>query len=211
MIRSRSVVLSSLLSLLAACSGPTPAPSDAGPPAPAAEPAAKVASPEAERAYAQALELEAAGRYEEARVAVEQAIAGGAGRNAQLLAAKLAILRDDLDAAARLLEPLAASGADAPALFNLGLVAQKRNQYNAARSRYLAALKADPTLHQARYNLALLTAQAGATEEARHHATKFIELVPNDPLAAELRLRILADPPPAGTPPAEPTPPAEKR
>lgn len=182
----RRVVLPLLLALPVACDGSAPAAPPARPAseAPAAEPAA---SPEAERQYKEALELEAAGRHEEARIAVEQAIAGGAGRDAKLLAAKLAILREDLDEATRLLEPLAADGGDALVLYNLGLVAQKRGKYNNARSRYLAALKADPNYNPARFNLAVLTWEAGVKDEAQHHARKFIEAAPDDPNVAKLQ------------------------
>lgn len=198
-----------LVALLFACGGPPP-PADAtvsaATPAPASAPAAApapAASPaEADRHYLAALELEAAGRYVEARAEVELALASGAGRDATLLAAKLAILRDDLDAGVRLLTPLAASG-DALVLYNLGLIAQRRGAYNDARSHYLAALKADPRYAPARYNLALLTWDAGIKEEAQHHARKFLELSPDDPRAAELRTRVGMD---AGPAPAQPAP-----
>ena len=99
-----------------------------------------------------------------------------------------------------LLEPLAVDGRDALVLYNLGLIAQRRGTYNPARSRYLAALKADPSYAPARYNLALLTGDAGIKEEAQHHALKFIELSPGDPRGAELRTRVGLDlqPAPAG-------------
>ncbi len=147
-----------------------------------------------------ALEFEAAGRYVEARAEVELALAGGAGRDAQLLAAKLAILREDLDGAVRLLEPLAADTSDALVLYNLGLIAHKRNEYNNARTYYLAAARADPTFAAARYNLAILAADAGVTEEAHHHAQKLFETAPQDPLSQTLRERLYpseAVPPPA--------------
>lgn len=213
----RLVVVPLALALLLACdSQPAqsatkadaqPAPTTATPP-PDATLAAKQ---EAERHTAAAVELEAAGRLVEARAEVELALAGGAGRDAQLLAAKLAILRDDLDAATRLLEPLAADGTDALVLYNLGLIAQRRGTYNPARSRYLAALKADPNYAPARYNLALLTWDAGIKDEARHHALKFIELSPGDPRGPELAARVGlgTQPTPAGpiTAPVNPTAP----
>ncbi|MEZ4428030.1 MAG: tetratricopeptide repeat protein [Nannocystaceae bacterium] len=145
-------------------------------------------------AYQRALELEAAGRLDEARSAVEQAIAAGAGRDATLLAAKLAILRDELDAAAELLAPLADDAQDALVQYNLGLIAQRRGQYNDARARYLAATRADPNHAPARFNLAILTWSAGATDEARHHARRFLELSPDDPQADALRRQVGLDP-----------------
>lgn len=175
-------------------------------PAPVADP---TKTAEADTHYRAALELEAAGRLVEARGEVELALAGGAGRDAHLLAAKLAILRDDLDVATKLLEPLAVDGTDALVLYNLGLIAQRRGVYNSARTRYLAALKADPAYAPARYNLALLTYDAGIKDEAQHHALKFIEQSPGDPRNAELRTRVGLDAasptpttPPAGTPEA---------
>jgi len=144
---------------------------------------------ETDRHYRSALELETAGRLPEARAEVELALAGGAGRDARLLAAKLAILRNDLDGAAVLLAPLADRG-DALVLYNLGLIAQRRGDYNPARNQYLAALKADPSYAPARYNLALLTWEAGIKDEARHHASKFLELSPGDPRGAGLRARV---------------------
>ena len=218
----RLVVVPSLFALLLACdSRPAQPVAKADPvaePASVAEPTPAANAAEAERHYLSALELEAAGRLVEARAEVELALAGGAGRDAQLLAAKLAILRDDLDVAAKLLEPLAVDGRDALVLYNLGLIAQRRGTYNPARSRYLAALKADPSYAPARYNLALLTWDAGIKEEAQHHALKFIELSPGDPRGAELRTRVGLDlqPAPAGPmlpgtvspepAPAQPTP-----
>lgn len=212
---SRSLlVVPSLLALLLACDS-QPSKPVAKQADPAAEPQAQAQTADeaaktkqaAEQHTLKALELEAAGRLVEARTEVELALAGGAGRDAQLLAAKLAILRDDLDVAARLLEPLAADGKDSLVLYNLGLIAQRRGTYNPARTHYLAALKADPTYAPARYNLALLTWEAGIKEEAKHHAQKFIELSPGDPRAADLRAKVELDvqPAPAG-PPTTPSP-----
>ena len=216
-----------------ACQGTSPKPAEpnrAGPTA-AATAGDAVATPgadapgraaEAQLHFERALELEAAGQFPEARKEVDAALAGGAGRDAKLLAAKLAILRDDLDAALRLLEPLARDETDALVLYNLGLIAQRRGEYNNARSRYLAAIKADPTYTPARYNLAVLTWDAGVKDEAQHHARKFIELAPSDPLAPEIRRKILGEAPPVaeGVPPAPggpgpdaraaPVPPARK-
>lgn len=201
-MRSVSRLSVSLVLLAFACDGAAPAPTGGPTPNVAATPqkpdetASRAA--EAQQRYESALALEAAGRYPEARSEVELALAAGAGRDAKLLAAKMAILRDDLDAALRLLEPLAATQPDdALVLYNLGLIAQRRNEYNNARSRYLAAIKADPSYAPARYNLALLTWEAGVKDEAQHHALKFLELSPTDPLAVELRSTILAPTPPA--------------
>ena len=190
---------SPLLALLIACGGAPSSTVDASPAAPTPAAPPQAATAEADRHYLAALELEAAGRHVEARTEVEAALAGGAGRDATLLAAKLAILRDDLEAASRLLAPLADT-ADAPVLYNLGLIAQRRGEYNSARTRYLAALKAAPRYPAARYNLAHLTWDAGIFEEAQHHARKFIELSPDDTRVPELRTKVRLDAAPAAVP-----------
>jgi tetratricopeptide (TPR) repeat protein len=203
MLSLRTLTVSTLCALGSLACDAAPATQQA--PVPAEPATSKPAAPAVDEAvgqahYVKALEFESAGRYVEARAEVEQAIAAGAGRDAKLLAAKLAILRSDLDTAANLLAPLAADGTDALVHYNIGLVAQQRNQYNKARSAYLAALKAEPSYAPARFNLAVLAWDAGVREEAQHHARKFLELSPNDPRAAELRTRVELD----GPPPADP-------
>jgi tetratricopeptide (TPR) repeat protein len=137
--------------------------------------------------YARAVTLERAQRYAEARVEVARAIADGAGRDAELFAAALAIVGGDLDDAAHRLEPLvAADAADADAQYDLALVDDGRNDYNRARQRYLTVLRLDPLHARARYNLAALTWRAGAADEARHHARKFLDAFPTDSRSAEL-------------------------
>lgn len=174
-----------------ACEG-RPSQPQAAAAAPSAAPVAAAAAAPAEDPgphFELAVQHEAAGRYVEARAEVEKALAAGAGRDAKLLAAKLAIMRDDLDAALRLLEPLAETN-DALVHYNLGLIAQRRNEYNQARSHYLAAAKADPNYAATRYNLAVLTWDAGVQEEARHHAQAFLALSPDDPRAVALRRKV---------------------
>ena len=70
-------------------------------------------------------------------------------------------------------------------------MADRKNDFNKAREGYLAALRADPRMGDARYNLALLTLRHGAVDEARHHAGKLAEIAPADPRNAGLA-RILA-------------------
>jgi len=66
-------------------------------------------------------------------------------------------------------------------------VADRRNNYNAARQGYLATLRVDPCYASARYNLAHLTWKAGINEEAIHHARKFAETAaPGDPMLQQL-------------------------
>lgn len=210
-ILSRFLILALGASTLACDSAqPQPQPQPAAPvvaatPPPTPAPAAEL-KPEDDPHYLLALEFEAAGRFVEARNEVDLAIAAGAGRDARLLAAKLAILRDDLDAAQRLLEPLASDGKDALVLYNLGLIAQRRGEYNNARTRYIAALKADPNYAATRYNLAVLTWDAGAKDEAKHHAAKFLELSPQDPRGDELRKQVGLEATPAGPAAGTPAP-----
>jgi tetratricopeptide (TPR) repeat protein len=154
--------------------------------------------------YALALAYERTGRYPEASQEAARAVDAGAGREARLLAGALAILINDLDAAARWLEPLVKEDPDdAEARYNLALIADKRGDYNAARQGYLATLKADPRNGDARYNLALLTSRAGVTEEARHHVRKLIDMFPDDPrgkqLAQSIGLPARPDVAPAGS------------
>lgn len=202
--RAFALSWSCALALVACDAPPTP---QQPPPVDAARQdpdAAARAGAVAEEHYLKALELEAAGRYVEAKIEVDQALTHGAGRDAHILAAKLAVLRDDLPAASDLLAKYAGDTNDALVQYNLGLIAQRRNEYNKARNAYLAAAKADPTLSAARFNLAILTWDAGVHEEARHHARKFLEMAPADPRGADLRAKVQLDAGPAGATPTGP-------
>lgn len=117
----------------------------------------------------------------------EAALAAGGGRDAGVQVAELAIRLDRLDRAAEVLQPLVdADRDDAIAQYDLALVHHRRSDYNGARAGYLAALRADPRLADARYNLALLCWEQGVHEEARHHAERFTAAFPDDPRGAEL-------------------------
>jgi hypothetical protein len=139
-------------------------------------------------AYIEALVENDGGNYARAFDLAMEAIEHGRGwaefgyaRDATLLAAALAIHSGDLVRAEGLLAPLVAHQPDrADAHYNLGLIADRRNDFNRAREGYLAALRAQPNHAQARYNLALLTYRFGIYEEARHHAMEFIEAHPGD-------------------------------
>ena len=141
--------------------------------------------------HALAMALDRQGRTTDALASARRAIELGAGRDAELLLGALLIRENDLEAAAKVLGALVSrSPSDADALYNLALIADKRDEYNRAREGYLAALRADPKLANARYNLALLTSRHGVVDEARHHARKFAELSPGDPRVADLMRRI---------------------
>jgi tetratricopeptide (TPR) repeat protein len=162
--------------LLVAC-GSKAEPSPVG----GAEPA-EATAPEAEPHLARSRELEQAGDLAGAFAEAEAAVAAGGGRDASVHAAKLAILREDYDAAMAFLGPLvAADPADAVAQYNLALAYQHKGDYNRARNGYLAALKTDPRQADARYNLAVLCFERGIHEEARHHVAKFRSTYVDDP------------------------------
>lgn len=162
---------------------------DRAEPAPAAqaEPARNVTR-EAATHYTSALELESAGRLAEALEAVERSLALAPTRDAYMLGARLAYNRkEDARSSAWTEAVLSENPADAGALYNRGLLAHRADQYNDARTAYVTALRHDPTLADARYNLALLVWEHGAKDEARHHVTRFVERFPSDPRGAKLR------------------------
>ena len=141
--------------------------------------------------YALAVALDQQGHTQEALVAARRAFEAGAGRDAAVLLGALLIRENDLDGAEKVLASITREAPnDAEALFDLGIVADKKNDYNRARERYLAALRADPSLTAARRNLALLTFRFGIVEEARHHARKLVEATPGDTRSVELLRRI---------------------
>lgn len=143
--------------------------------------------------YALALALDALGRHREGMDEAKRAADGGGGRDASMLLGVIAVHGGELEAAQRAFAALAAADPrDAEAVFNLAYVADKRDRYNDARQGYLAALKADPSLADARYNLINLTLRHRVGDEARHHAKKFAEAYPSDPRNAEIKKRIAA-------------------
>jgi tetratricopeptide (TPR) repeat protein len=139
-----------------------------------------------------------AGRNAEALVEARKAIDAGAGRDAKLLAAAIAILNGDLDGSEALLRPLVAADAkDADAQYDLGLCADKRGDNGAARQAYTAALFADPKQYGARYNLALLAWRTGSPGEGREHVQKLREAFPGDPGVDRLAQTIAGPSPPS--------------
>ncbi|MDI3291901.1 tetratricopeptide repeat protein [Polyangium sp. 15x6] len=158
--------------------------------------------------YALALALDQQGRTAEAVASARRAYEGGVGRDAAVLLGALLIRENDLDGAEKVLAPIPKEAPnDAEALFDLGIVADKKNDYNRARERYLAALRADPSLTAARRNLALLTLRFGILEEAKHHARKLVDATPGDARSIELLRRIeLASVERSARPPQAPAP-----
>jgi len=89
----------------------------------------------------------------------------------------------------------------ARAVFDAALVAQKHGRYHEAREGYLRALSLDPKMADARYQLALLTHEARADDEARHNLDELQAVAPNDPRLPGLRAALKEAPPaPAKTP-----------
>jgi tetratricopeptide (TPR) repeat protein len=141
--------------------------------------------------YARALVASERGDVPGGLAAAREAVDRGAGRGAKLLLGALAILAGDLDGATTILDELIrANKEDADALYNRALVADKQNDFNGARERYLKTLSARPNSPDARYNLALLTLRHGARAEAANHARKFSEGWPTDPRGPALQARI---------------------
>jgi len=184
---------------------PVAPPTDAEPPKSTPAPLPNEGSAEAKLLVDRSILLERQGLLDEAAAAATQAIAAGGGRPAQLQSAKIAILREHYDDAEARLRPLVeADPKDADAHYNLGLIAHRRNRYNAARSGYLAALRAKANYPDARYNLAVLTWNREVKGEARHHVARFIEQWPADPRTPELIALVGARAPeaaPAASPP----------
>jgi tetratricopeptide (TPR) repeat protein len=158
---------------------------DARPAAPTGEAAVAVARLE------RSMALERQGDLEAARIEAEAAVSMGGGRDASLQVAKLAILGQRYDDAAKVLEPLVrADPNDAAAQYDLALVRHHQGDYNRARNGYLATLRIDPRHADARYNLAVLCSAHGFVDEARHHVAKLRAALPDDPRVPELERRV---------------------
>ncbi len=151
---------------------------------------------EARAVYARGWATYLKGNPGAARADAKRAVELGRGVPARMLYAMLLISAGELDAAATELHAvLAAQPSSAQATYDLALIAQKKNQYRDAREGYLRALKLDPQMADARYNLVVLTRDLGATLEAQHHVDEFVAAYPNDPRILALRM-LVATPPP---------------
>ncbi len=128
-----------------------------------------------------------AGAEASAREALKVPDAALSERDATLLIASLQIDHGDKIEARKLLDDLIKRDPqDGDAIYDVALLDDRASSYNAAREGYLRALRANPELRAARYNLAVLTMGQGIVTEARHHALKFAETWPDDPRSAEL-------------------------
>ncbi|WP_285768914.1 rhomboid family intramembrane serine protease [Peribacillus sp. SI8-4] len=80
---------------------------------------------------------------------------------------------------------------DAPiSLFMLGNLAIEQNDINQAKDYYEKSIKANPELHQAHYNLALIQMKLGAYAQAKEQAEKAVELAPDNKSYAKLLKKI---------------------
>lgn len=143
---------------------------------------------EAHALYARAWARELKGDVANARNDAKRAVELGRGTPARLLYGVLLFNAGELDLAAEQFQNVAsADPASVQAVYDLALIAQRRDQYREAREGYLRTLRMDPNLSDARYNLVVLTHDHGATLEAQHHVDEFAKAYPNDPRIATLR------------------------
>lgn len=67
---------------------------------------------------------------------------------------------------------------DVDSLFYVALSQRKRDHYNAAREGFLRVLRLNAQHIDARYNLVMLTAAAGAAQEAEHDYQELLQITP---------------------------------
>lgn len=124
--------------------------------------------------------LAAVGRTDEARRAV-QAVLARSPQNADARRglAILAIASHKWDEATVLLDALLRKNpTDFRSRFYSAFVAHQQGRYDDARQGYLKVLAAHPGHIDARYELVVLTFDAGVVAEARHHLKKLEEIAP---------------------------------
>lgn len=132
--------------------------------------------------YALGLERLAAKDWPAALALGTKAEAAGGGTGARLLIGSAQLGAGELASArATFQRAVAADPTSAVAHYHVGLVADRESKYHDAREGYLAALRADPNLVEARYALVVLTGRNGAVQEAQNHLAKLRALAPNDP------------------------------
>jgi|SRR6185369_578326 len=90
---------------------------------------------------------------------------------------------------------------DVDSLFYVALSQRKRDHYNAAREGFLRVLRLNAQHIDARYNLVMLTAAAGAAQEAEHDYQELLQIAPvGDPRLIAARTALSHT---AGSAPAE--------
>lgn len=145
--------------------------------------------------YALGLARLAAGDHAAALDLGTRAEAAGGGTAARLLVGSAQLAAGDLPGAlATFLRAKAADPASAVVVYHLGLVGDRQGKYRDARENYLAALRLDAGLAEARYALAVLTARNGALAEAKNHLEKFRALAPSDPRLPALEALVSGSP-----------------
>ena len=148
------------------------------------------------------------GKQPEAMKEVTLARGAGRGGAAILLQGLVSFTDGDLGAAHSTFSELVKLWpSDLVARYNLALVAQKLGRFHDSREGYLSVIADDPKYLDARFNLGVLTWQAGAIDEARHHLEKLREVAPKECDLVQPRLEAMlktAPPTSAQIDPAQP-------
>ena len=77
--------------------------------------------------------------------------------------------------------------------FYLGFAYDQLDEVSYAKLQYRRAISLDPTIADAYYNLGIIYRNEGNTEQAVQHLERYLELVPTDPGAADIRAYINAN------------------
>ncbi|MBV6504988.1 MAG: hypothetical protein ILNGONEN_00544 [Syntrophorhabdaceae bacterium] len=113
---------------------------------------------------------------------------------AKQVLAQIFVIRQEYAKADSVLQSNAAEISDDPALLNdQGVLHFALNDLPAAAKDFVAAIKADPKLLEARYNLALVQAKLGMSAEARANLQRYVELETDEGLrraAAEFQKQL---------------------
>ncbi|HVU02852.1 MAG TPA: hypothetical protein VHE30_13925 [Polyangiaceae bacterium] len=132
----------------------------------------------------------------------DAAVSAGRESPAHLVVGLLALDRGELEAArGAFLRVLDREPADVAALYDAALCDHRLNHYRAAREGYLSVLRKNPRHLDARYNLVVLTLNAGFREEASHHLAELERISPGDPRIARLDAMMAAATPSASAAP----------
>ena len=133
-----------------------------------------------------------AGKTDAAATQAERAASLGRGVPAHLLLTLLAFGGGDWSRARRATEAaLALEPESIDAFYNRAVLDQHEGRYHATREGLLEVLRRAPDHGDARYNLALLTSEAGAEAEAQHHLKKLRALLgEEDPRVQALARRV---------------------
>ncbi|HEY4105217.1 MAG TPA: hypothetical protein VGM44_15070 [Polyangiaceae bacterium] len=118
----------------------------------------------------------------------------GRGAEADRLLGRTALaLSQFADAESHFRNVLKVNPNDLEAAFSAAYCDDKLGRYRDAREGFLQTLRIDPKHKLARVDLILLTANAGAKDEARHHLKKLLEIVPPDSAEAREMTQFVAN------------------